>query len=271
MQIDTGTDTVIAEIDDGVGTVILNRPERRNALHPDMFEAVPRLLDRFERDPDVACIVVTGAGTAFCAGGDVRDGIGRRAAGESPPQPGSTLLQKARMVTQLHESAKITLAVLPGAAVGAGVGIALSTDLRIASASARIIPGWGALAFSGDFGGTWLLANFLGPSKAIEVFVDNTILDAETCLRLGLFNKVVTDNELPVAAKEWAKTIAAGPQTAHSFFKQNVRQARQLSLAEALPLESERMTRSGQTVEHREAVKRWIAEADAKRTSGPTA
>jgi 2-(1,2-epoxy-1,2-dihydrophenyl)acetyl-CoA isomerase len=272
MHVDTGTATVLAEIVDGVGLITLNRPERRNALHPEMFDGVPRALEQFHRDPGVGCIVVTGAGAAFCAGGDVRAGRTPRdpEGAVPPPRPspeesGRALTHDARMVAMLHASPKITIAALPGPAVGAGIGIALAADLRIAARSARLVPGWSQLAFSGDFGGTWFLTRMLGPARALQVLLENTTIDAEQALAWGLFNRVVDDDDLRDAALGWARSIASGPAMMQEFVKANVRDAQRLSLAEALPLESERMARSGRTDEHRAAVKAWLARAAARR------
>ena len=268
-SVETGTDTVLAEVRAGVGIITLNRPERRNALHPDMYTAVPQLLERFFADPQVGCILLTAAGNAFCAGGDVRDGRRRRERGpERAPAPAppsveaaaGALTETARMVTLLHAGPKISIAALPGPAVGAGIGIALAADLRIAAASARLIPGWGKLAFSGDFGGTWFLTQFLGASRALAVLVDDETIDAARALALGLFNRVVPDAELAGAAFEWARSIAGRPQPMLRSFKENVGDATRLGLADALPLESERMVRSALTEEHQAAVRQWLAE-----------
>lgn len=270
MNFDTGTDTVLAEVEGGVGVVTLNRPDRRNALHPAMYDAVPTVLEAFIEDPEVGCILITGAGPAFCAGGDVRDGARRpdddaqKAAPPSITDAAAGLAHRARMVVLLHACPKVTIAALPGSAVGAGLAIALATDLRIAARSAKLIPGWGRLAFSGDFGGPWFLSRLLGPSRALEILLDNTALDAETALDLGLVNRVTDDADLPTAAREWARTIAAGPRTTHRLVKENVRQAQRLTLAEALPLESERMVRSSLTDDHKAAVRAWLADAAAK-------
>ncbi|BBX21724.1 enoyl-CoA hydratase [Mycolicibacter terrae] len=269
LRIDTGTDTVLAEITDRVGIVTLHRPQRRNALHPEMYEAVPALLDRFAADDEVGCVLLTGAGNAFCAGGDVRDGGSAKAVppGDRDEQiaaRSAMLAGNARMVTLLHAMPKVTIAALPGAAVGAGMSIALSTDLRIGARSARLIPGWAKLAFSGDFGGAWFLTRLVGPAKALELLIADEPIDAETALRTGLFNRVVDDAELRAAALRWATEIAAGPSMAFAGTKANVLDAQQLSLEEALPRESERMVRSGMTEEHRDAVKAWLAAAAAK-------
>jgi 2-(1,2-epoxy-1,2-dihydrophenyl)acetyl-CoA isomerase len=158
----------------------------------------------------------------------------------------------------------VTIAALPGAAVGAGVGLALCTDLRIAARSAKIIPGWGNLGFSGDFGGTYFLSRMLGPGRAMELLLENGTLDAERAHELGLFNKVVADADLEAEAMRWAVAVAAGPRTAWDYMKQNLREAQQMSLREFLPRETRRMGLSGQTEDHRQAVRRWLRAARDK-------
>lgn len=261
---------VLAEIVDGVGLITFNRPERRNALHREMYSAVPELLETLIDRDDVGCIVLTGTGSAFCSGGDVKSRGGRRTEEHAEPsidEAAAQLAHDARMVVLLHESPKVTITAINGAAVGAGLAIALSTDLRIAAHSARLIPGWSALGFSGDFGGPWFLTRILGPSKALEVFVDNEVLDAPRALALGLVNRVVPDAELPARAHEWARTIAAGPRSAWSWFKENTRAAVSTSLADALIDESRRMVASGRTDDHRAAVRAWLAAAAEERAS----
>lgn len=266
--IDTGTDTVLAAVVDGAGLIMLNRPQRRNALHSDMYRAVPALLERFAGDDTVGAVLITGAGQAFCSGGDVRDGGSAKevAADDRETQVAARaalLTDSARMVTLLHEMPKVTIAALPGAAVGAGMSIALAADLRIAAVSARLIPGWAKLAFSGDFGGAWFLSRLVGPSRALELLIAGQVIDAEAGLRLGLFNRVVDDAELPVAALRWAAEIASGPTSAFAATKANISDAQHMSLSDALPRESERMVRSALTDEHRDAVKAWLSAAKA--------
>lgn len=268
--VDTGTDTVLATVVDGVAVLTLNRPQRRNALHPEMYEALPRLLERFAADDDIGCVLLTGAGKAFCAGGDVRDGGSARDVPDGDREArirtrAALLADNARIVTLLHTMPKITVAALPGAAVGAGMSIALAADLRIAARSARLIPGWATLAFSGDFGGAWFLTRLVGPSKALELLIADRAVDADAAQRLGLFNRVVDDTDLPGDALRWAAEIAAGPTYAFAGTKANVADARHLSLQDALLAESERMVRCGLTDEHRRAVKAWLATAKAKR------
>ena len=254
--VDTGTETVRAEVVDGVGVIELNRPERRNALHAEMYDAIPKLIEQFEADDGVGCMLLTGAGKAFCAGGDIQGGAG---------QGGRDLAADARIIVMFHESPKISIAALPGAAAGAGIAFALAPDLRIAAASAKLVSAYAALAFSGDFGVSWLLTRYVGASKALEMLIDNTPIDSATALSLGLFNRVVPDDELRDAALDWARGIASGPRNAFRFMKENVRDAEHLSLRDAIPLEAERMARAAQSEEHREARQRWLEAAKAKR------
>ncbi|WP_207932956.1 enoyl-CoA hydratase-related protein [Actinomadura sp. GC306] len=256
-QVDSGTPTVLGRVTGGAGVIELNRPERRNALHPEMYDAIPRLIERYDGDDEVGCVLVTAAGTVFCAGGDVRAGAGPAPEGAGEAE---TLTHLARMAVMLRESPKISVAALPGPAVGAGIGLALAADLRIAASSATFVNGWSRLAFSGDFGGPWALTRILGPARALEFLIGDAPIDAAAAERLGLVNRVVPDAELPGAALAWAREIAAGPRTAHALIKENVRDAQTLGLREALPRESERMVRSGRSEEHRAAVRRWLAE-----------
>ena len=273
--VDTHSDMVGAEVRDGVGVLTLNRPERRNALHPDMYDPIAEVLERYAVDSGVGCVVITGAGSAFCAGGDVRVGIRRPSPADERSDPvagpAAELLHATRIVRLLHEMPKVTIAALPGPAVGAGMSIALAADLRIAARSASLIPGWGKLAFSGDFGGAWFLNRLVGPSRAIQILIDGTPVDSGTALGLGLVNKVVSDVDLPSVALDWARTIAAGPVMAWKGVKANVAEAGRLSLAEALPLESERMVRSRLTEDHRRAVRAWLNESNgSNRRNSPT-
>jgi 2-(1,2-epoxy-1,2-dihydrophenyl)acetyl-CoA isomerase len=259
-SIDSGTSTVLFEVVDHVGVITLNRPERRNALHREMYAPIKAVLADFAVDDDVGCIVITGAGSGFCAGGDVRDG--RRRDPDTPPptvgESAAALHADALVAQMLHEIPKLTLAAVNGAAVGAGLSIALACDLRIMSRSAIFVPGWSRLAFSGDFGGTWFLTRLLGPSRALEVLVTNETIAADSALACGLTNRVVDDERFSTAWQDWARQLAGGPKSAIAMMKANVRQALVEPLASALVSESERMARSSRTADHKEAVRAWL-------------
>jgi 2-(1,2-epoxy-1,2-dihydrophenyl)acetyl-CoA isomerase len=255
----TGTDVVAVELHDRVAVITLNRPERRNALHHEMFDPITRALAEFAARDDVGCVVLTGAGSAFCAGGDVtgegaRPGVDRRDADAHA----ANLLADAQLARVLHEHPKLTVAAVNGAAVGAGMSLALACDLRIAAASAQLVTGWARLAFSGDFGGAWFLTRLVGPSRALELLVTSAPIDAETARELGLVNRVVPDAAFPDEWMAWARALADGPTAAMSAMKANVRDASSCTLAEALPRETARMSESARTAEHREARRAWM-------------
>ncbi|MCU1395521.1 MAG: crt 1 [Ilumatobacteraceae bacterium] len=257
--IESGTDVVAIHVEDGLGVITLNRPERRNALHRDMYEPIKAALVDFANADNVGCIVITGAGDGFCAGGDVRDGRSR----DAGPRPSiddaaAALLDDAQIARLLHENRKLTIAAVNGGAVGAGLSLALACDMRILSSTAKLIPGWGRLAFSGDFGGTWFLTRLLGPSKAIEILAANTALGAHEALRLGLANHVDDSDDFAAAWRRWAAPFAAGPRDAIALMKANVRQALVEPLSTALVDESRRMVESGRTPDHKEAVRAWL-------------
>ncbi len=249
-------DVVTIARHDRVAVITLNRPERRNALHPEMREPITRALDEFAARDDVGCIVVTGAGTAFCAGGDVKGDVAERATSDSDARA-AALLADAQLARLLHEHPKLTVAAVNGPAVGAGMALALACDLRIAAESARLVTGWARLAFSGDFGGAWFLTRLIGPSRALELLVSNASLDARDAQALGLVNRVVPDAGFAAAWTAWAAELGSGPTDAFRGMKANVRDALELSLAEALPRETGRMVASAGTDDHREAVRAW--------------
>ena len=266
-SIDAGTDVVRLAVSDRFGIITLNRPERRNALHQDMYAPIKKALADFATDEDVSCIVITGAGAGFCAGGDVRDGRRERTQPVPTVEEGTAkLLDNAQVSRMLAESPKLTIAAVNGAAVGAGLSIALACDLRVMARSARLIPGWGRLALAGDFGGAWFLTRLVGPSKALELLVANTALGADDALRLGLANHVAdADAEgdaFESAWRSWAAPFTAASRDAVAPMKANVRQALVDPLATALIDESRRMVESGRTADHKEAVRAWLDKRD---------
>jgi 2-(1,2-epoxy-1,2-dihydrophenyl)acetyl-CoA isomerase len=254
-RIDTGTDMLLASKTDGVGILTLNRPDRRNALAEPMFGALRTALQRFAADHDVGCVVLTGAGEAFCAGGDTKEfrqaGAGRR---RTFQERYDELLSHTETSRLLHEHPKVSVAAIPGPAVGAGLGLALACDLRIAARGARLVTGWSRLGLSGDYGTTWFLTRLLGPSRALELMMRTEAVDAGLAERLGLVNRVVADADLGVEAMAWARVIASGPTLAWRCMKVNVRAAMQHDLAGALPIETENLVHCTFTQQHREAL-----------------
>ncbi len=260
-KVATGTPFVEAWIEDGVGVLRLNRPERRNALHAAMYPALRATLRSFAEDDRVGCVVLTGTGGAFCAGGDVRDGRRPEPADSetSPSSRAAQLAEDAAVVVDLHALPKLTVAAINGTAVGAGLALALACDLRICARTARLITGWITLGFSGDFGGTWSLTRLVGSARALELLVDGAPIGADDARAMGLVNRVVDDGELWPAALGWAAALARGPRSAQQLIKRNISDAIRLPLADMVRVEAERMVECSGTDDHRRAVAAWLA------------
>jgi 2-(1,2-epoxy-1,2-dihydrophenyl)acetyl-CoA isomerase len=227
-----------------------------SSLAAAMYPAFRSILGEWATDDDVGCVLLTAVGTAFCAGGDIKDGGARR----EGPRPSHEvrvdgLLGDATTARLLHEHPKVVLGALPGPAVGAGLSLALACDLRIAARRTRLVTGWGRLALSGDFGGTWFLTRLLGPARALELLLSGDPVDADAALALGLVNRVVDDDQLEAEGMAWARKIAAGPTVTWRYMKQNVHAALDLDLPRALAQETVNMVRSSSTKQHGEAVR----------------
>ena len=262
--IETGTEELLCDLVDGVATVTLNKPARRNALGDVLTPALRSVLLTLEDDPRCGAVIVTGAGRAFCAGGDV-SGMGGdakpRAARVSPPpaDPVRGLIRKQEALTlRLHELAKPTIASLPGPAAGAGLSIALACDMRIMAESAFITTAFANIGLSGDYGGSWLLTHLVGPAIAKELYFTARRVDAEECLALGIANRVVAFEALQDEARALARQIASGPRTAIRYMKENLNRALLADFRTCLAVEADRMTRSAATADHREAVRAFI-------------
>lgn len=261
--IDTGTTELLCELADGVATVTLNKPDKRNALGDILTPALRAVLLTVEEDARCGAVVVTGAGRAFCAGGDVSGmGGGKRRANTPAPSEQDAieaLVHKQETLTlRLHELAKPTIAALPGPAAGAGLSIALACDLRIMADSAFVTTAFAAIGLSGDYGGSWLLTRLVGPALAKELYMTARRISAEECLALGMVNRVVPFDELQDTAHELAKQIANGPRTAIGTMKRNINRAIDSDLQTNLALEAEGMVRCSRTADHREAVQAFM-------------
>ncbi len=260
-QIETGTDELLCSVDEGVGTITLNRPEKRNALSDTLTPAFRQSLLDLEADPDIRVVIVTGAGTAFCAGGDV-GGLGKAFAGRTPGGPRATVEDSVRnlqnrqdtLALRLHSLAKPTIAVLPGAAAGAGMSIALACDLRLAAENAVLVPGFGNIGLSGDYGGSWFLTQLVGVGRAKAIYFTGRRVQSDEALSLGIFNEVVPADELAARAKELAASIAAGAPLALRFMKENFNRATSADLKTCLDMEADRMVRCTQSQDHLEGV-----------------
>jgi enoyl-CoA hydratase/carnithine racemase len=258
--VDTGTTELLCEVRDRVALITLNRPEARNALSDRLTPALRRMIKQCGDDPKVGALLITGAGNAFCAGGDVK-GMGSNAAKAETTfeQRVAELRVKQRTLTRaLVAVRKPTIAALPGPAAGAGLALALACDIRIAAESAIMATGYIRIGLTGDYGIAWLLTRLVGTSRARELMFLSERIDARRCETLGLVNRVVPDVELAEAAFVLAKSLADGPSIALAYMKDNLDHAVTSDFLQSMDQEADHMVRAARTTDHKEAVRAFI-------------
>ena len=257
-QIDTGTNELLCEISSRVAVVTLNKPHRKNALGDVLTPALRALLPQLERRADVGCVMITGAGNAFCSGGDVSEMGASAELGAPAPsleERIADLTEKQRALTgRLYHLNKPTVAALPGAAAGAGLSIALACDLRIASDNAFMITAFRNVGLSGDYGATWFLPRLVGLSRAKSLFYFSPRLTAHEAQNIGLVDRVFPSASFRAEALRYAMDIANGPTQALGRLKQNLQAGMTQSLDASLALEAQHMIESGRSDEAREAI-----------------
>jgi len=254
------SEDLLTRVQDGGGVAVLtmNRPDALNALTPGMMRAMEEALHRHFADPEIGCVVLTGADRAFCAGGDVKAmASGAKNLGTFEEKAAS-LRARMEIARLLHEGPKPTVAMVNGVAAGAGLALALACDIRVAGASARMTTAFAKVGLSGDFGGTWFLNRLVGPARARELYFTAEILDAARIEALGLANRVVPDEALEAETMALAGRIAAGPRVALGYMKRNAKVAEDGRLSDLLDAEALHMTRCRDTEDHREASKAFV-------------
>jgi 2-(1,2-epoxy-1,2-dihydrophenyl)acetyl-CoA isomerase len=260
------TDQLIETYEDGIATFTMNRPEARNALTGEMLAALTPAVQRAAADPKVRLVVLTGAGGAFCAGGDVKGFAARTSGPAAASNAGPSIeervygLRSGMEVSRwLHEMPKPTLAVIPGAAAGAGLSLALACDLRIAADDAKLTTAFSKVGLSGDYGGTYFLTHLIGAAKAREMYFTADVITGAEALRLGVVNRAVPRAELAQAAGEWARYLAGLPTTAIGHIKRNLNAAEHATLSELLDIEAQNMIRTQMTEDHKTAAAAFVA------------
>ena len=259
--IDTGTEHLLATIDDGVAVVTMNRPERRNAMSDEMLQALGRTLAALEVDDTVGCVVLTGAGGAFCAGGDVKGMASNERREGRATLDGAVRRQRLNhraTAGKLWDMPKPTIAAIAGPAAGAGLSLALAYDLRYAVDTAVMTTAFARVGFAGDYGGTWFLTQLVGTGKARELYYFSERITAAEGERLGIVNAVFDAASFESEVMARAQRLASGPTVAYGYMKENLNRAVTGALPEALDLEATHHIRTGQTEDHREAAQAFV-------------
>lgn len=241
---------------DRVVWLTLNRPDRMNAFSPAMLQGLGEALDRLGNDAGIGVIVVTGAGRGFCAGGDVKTMADRATQGFEERVEGLRRMHRLPML--LRTIPKIVIAMVNGPAVGAGLGLAMACDLRIAGRSARFGTGFAGVGYSGDFGGSWTLTRLVGTAKARELYFLGDIIDAAEAASLGVVSRVVDDDVLRSETAALAQRIADGPRVAYGYIKRNLFAAETEPFATVLEMEAVHQARTAMTEDHLEAANAFV-------------
>ena len=249
------TDTVLYETAGDVAVIRLNRPKALNALTTEMKEGLLAALRRAAGEP-VRAVLITGNGRGFCAGQDLVEHADRL-------ESGSTALNTVRehynpIVMEITSMPKPVVAAVNGVAAGAGAGLALASDFRIAAEGASLVMSFSAVGLGPDTGVSWTLSRLAGPARATELLMLAEPLPAARALDLGLLTSVVPDDELAENALDLVRRLAAGPTAAYGAIKEAVLFASGHGLAETLEEEAELQARMGRTVDHREATGAFV-------------
>jgi 2-(1,2-epoxy-1,2-dihydrophenyl)acetyl-CoA isomerase len=248
---------LLVERRDAVATVALNRPDAYNAFNRTMAHEIYQAVLELDEDPAVRCIVLTGNGRAFCAGGDVKDFA---AAGERVSaliKELTTFLHGA--VSRLSRSDKPVITAVNGMVAGGGLGLALSGDLVLAAESARFTLAYSRIAATPDGGSTYLLPRLIGLRRAMELYFTNRVLTAREALEWGLITRVVPDGELGAAAEALARELAQGPTRAFGRAKRLFHHATWESLETQMELEAQAIADCGRTEDFRQGVTAFAA------------
>lgn len=264
--------TVLEHLEQGVLTVTLNRPQRKNAITRDMLLRLNRILLRAASDPAVGAIVLTGAGAAFCAGGDMQAMAGAASipapVTASDPAPAAdaapleqVLAQGAQTAMLLHRMPKPTIAMVNGVAAGGGLALAAACDIRIGGEAARFTFAYPNIGLSGDFGASYLMEKLLGATRAREFCLLAPLLDATEALRIGLLTRVCADAGLTEQTRQMALTMARGATFALGCIKENLNAASELSADQAIAIESANFARCRASEGHRRAVLAFAVKA----------
>jgi 2-(1,2-epoxy-1,2-dihydrophenyl)acetyl-CoA isomerase len=226
-----------------------------------MMTAMQKTLADAELDPEVKCVVMTGAGKGFCAGGDVKGMASSNSGGTQNTLDSAIHNQRVSQratAGRLFKMPKPTIAALPGAAAGAGLALALACDLRIMADNAIMTTAFARVGFSGDYGGTYFMSQLIGSAKARELYYLSDRVSADEAVQLGLANWAVPAEELEAKTMEIARRLASGPTVAYRYMKENLNRALGGEVDECLDLEATHHIHTGLTEDHKEAAQAFV-------------
>jgi 2-(1,2-epoxy-1,2-dihydrophenyl)acetyl-CoA isomerase len=239
---DPVNDTVRLTVEGGIALVTLNRPKQLNAINYAVLCGLVDAVKAADADLQVGCIVVTGAGRGFCAGGDLKEGA--RAPKDLPAGLRVSLRDGVEACRVLRESAKPTIAMVNGPVAGAGIGIAGACDLRFAGESATFLSAFDRIGGGGDYGATYVWTRALGAAKARELFLMGESFTARGALAFGLYTRLFPDDDLAEQTMAAARRLADGPRPGWGYMKNNLNAAETEVFTEHLTRECRNMGQS---------------------------
>lgn len=249
--------TVLFETRGAVGLITLNRPDKMNAFNKPLLAAWLEALRQCETNPAIRAVVITGAGKAFCSGGDI-DEMAARIDAPAEDQKAYLWDNVYPVARAIRDLPKPVIAAVNGAATGAGMDMALWCDLRFAGESAKLAETYVKVGLVPGDGGAWLLPKLVGMGKALELLWTGTALNAQQALELGIVNKVVPDAELVEATVAYAAKLATGPIKAMGLIKRAAYQGVTLDYRTHLDMISSHFGTVAQSPEHREGVQAFL-------------
>lgn len=251
------SDTVLFEVDGGVATITMNRPDALNAADSELKTALAEALEHSADEPSIRAVVLTGAGRAFCVGQDLKELEPLYATGD--PKLTSVVAQFNRVVSLLTGLPKPVIAAVNGVAAGAGASLAFACDFRLVSDAASFALAFGAIGLVPDAGSSWHLPRLVGHAKAMEMYMVGDKVGAADAERIGLATRVFPAESFPADVAAFAAQLAAGPTLAYGLAKRLFATATTSTLHESLDLEEEEQTVAGRSSDHGAAVRAFLA------------
>lgn len=256
-------ETILYDAADGVATITLNRPDKLNAFNDHMIAETTDAIKAAGRDGDVRCLVLTGAGRGFSSGQDLGDFQGR---GEDVSIGEHLRHGYHRLIRQMVSLEKPIIGAINGIAAGAGCGVALATDIRIASDKASFMLAFSRVGLIPDSGLNWFLPRIVGYSRAYEMAVTADRVPADQALQWGLVNRVVPAGQLPEISAAWARRLAAGPTLAYGLTKRAMNRGWDMTLDESLEYEAHLQEVAGRSADNREGIAAFLEKREARFT-----
>lgn len=249
---------ILLEKEGGIAILVLNRPDRLNSFTTRMYRELSAIIKQIHRDDEIKVVILTGAGKGFCAGSDVSDRLASQVEKRGEENRYETLRPTGAVALDIADLDKPIIAAINGVAVGAGLSLALLSDIRLASEKARFGAVWINMGFIPDLGSTYFLPRIVGMEKALDLMLSGEVINAEEALRIGLVSRVIPHEQILAKAKELAAKIAAGPSVAVELTKRGLRRALDSDLRTQLDYESYAQNLCRKTEDHKEAIQAFL-------------